>query len=153
MRSVAREKYRPDLEPHAATAEERLHAFVRSFLLHIFGEGQPAWHGKLWSHEMIEPTRALDELVETEIRPNAEQLESIVRALLGDRATREQVRLCATSIVRQCLFYHHARAVIVRLYPEQRFGARDIARLSDHIKQFSLGALKQIVLAQRGEAQ
>jgi AcrR family transcriptional regulator len=60
----AREKYRPDLEPHAAIAEERLHAFVRSFLLHIFGEGQPAWHGKLWSHEMIEPTRALDDLVE-----------------------------------------------------------------------------------------
>ena len=72
----------------------------------------------------------------TEIRPNAEQLESIVRALLGDCASREQARLCATSIVSQCLFYHHARAVIVRLYPEQRFGARDIARLADISRSF-----------------
>lgn len=115
----ADEKYPPDLGLRAhATAEERLHMFITSFLLHIFDEGQPAWHSKLWSREMIEPTRALDALVEAAIRLNAEQLESIVRALLGDRATREQVRLCATSIVSQCVFYHHARPVIVRLYPE-----------------------------------
>jgi hypothetical protein len=67
---------------------------------------------------MIEPTRALDALVEAAIRLNAEQLESIVRALRGDRATREQVHLCATSSVSQCVFYYNARPVIVRLYPE-----------------------------------
>jgi len=147
------EKYPPDLGLRAnATAEERLHMFITSFLLHIFDEGQPAWHSKLWSREMIESTRALDALVEAAIRPNAEQLESIVRALLGNRATREQVRLCATSIVSQCVFYHHARPVIVRLYPEQRFGAQDIERLADHITQFSLGALKQLAREQKGEA-
>jgi AcrR family transcriptional regulator len=151
--SCADEKYPSDLGLQTdATAEERLHAFVRSFLLHIFDEGQPAWHGKLWSREMIEPTRALDALVETPIRPSAERLEAIVRALLGGRATHEQVRLCATSIVSQCLFYHHARPVIVRLYPEQRFGAQSIERLADHITRFSLGALKQIAQEQKGPA-
>src|SRR6058998_1205603 len=45
----ADEKYPPDLGLRAdATAEERLHTFVKSFLLHIFDEGQPAWHSKLW---------------------------------------------------------------------------------------------------------
>jgi hypothetical protein len=102
---------------------------------------------------MIEPTRALDALVEAAICPNAEQLESIVRVLLGDGATREQVRLCATSIVSQCVFYRHARPVIVQLYPEQRFEAQDIEPLANHLTQCSLGALKQLAREQKGKAQ
>jgi hypothetical protein len=43
----------------------------------------------------------------------------------------------------QCVYYHHARRVIVRLYPEQKYGA-DIDRLVMHITHFSLSALKEL---------
>lgn len=141
----ALEKYPLDLglKSHA-TAEQQLHAFVRSFLLRIFDVGRPAWHGKLMSREMIEPTPALDALVEEEIRPNAERLQAIVSALLGRHVTQELLRLCTMSIVSQCVFYHHARPVINRLNPEMKYGPKEIDRLADHITQFSLAALKHL---------
>jgi len=146
------EKYPPDLGlQQDATAAERLHAFVHSFLLRIFDKGRLAWYGKLLSHEMIAPTAALDALVETEIRPSAEQLQSIVRELLGGRRiSAEQVRLCAMSIVSQCLHYHHARPVILRLFPQQRYEIKDIERLADHITRFSLAALSRLAEEKKG---
>src|SRR6476620_10595716 len=58
--------YPPDmgLEPGvAASPERRLHAFVRSLLYRLLGEGPHAWHGRLMLWEMIEPTGALDGLL------------------------------------------------------------------------------------------
>jgi AcrR family transcriptional regulator len=139
------EKYPPDLGlSDTATAEQRLHAFIRSFLWRIFGEGQPSWHGKLMLREMVEPTQALDALVEEEIRPLAEQLETSVRELLGHPGSHDQVRLCAMSIASQCVFYHHCQPVLVRLYPAQHYRTQDIERLADHITHFSLGALRHL---------
>lgn len=136
-------KYPPDLQAGAgATAEQQLHAFIEAFVRRIFDDGQPAWHGKLISREMIEPTPALDVLVEEEIRPQAEQLTAIVRALLGPGASEEQVRLSMMSIVGQCVFYHHARPLLSRLFPAQQYTSGDIARLTEHITRFSLGALR-----------
>jgi hypothetical protein len=44
----------------------------------------------------------------------------------------------------QCVYYHHARRVIARLYPEQKYSAADIDRLVMHITDFSLSALKKL---------
>ena len=109
----------------------------------ILDEGRPSWHGKLIAREIIEPTDALDKLVDEVIRPLHEMLFSIVRDLLGD-AGEAQVFLCAESILAQCLFYRHSRAVIGRLRPEQGYSADEIGRLADHIAGFSLAALTEI---------
>ncbi len=123
--------------------EEKLKVFARSFLLRIFDDGRPAWHGKLMSREMIEPTTALDALVENNIRPIANQLESLVGEYLGLGASKQLIILCARSIVAQCVFYHHARPVISRLYPNQQYNLEEVEQLADHITRFSLGALKE----------
>jgi TetR/AcrR family transcriptional regulator, regulator of cefoperazone and chloramphenicol sensitivity len=128
------------LKPNA-TVEDRLRAFIQSFLLRIFEEGPQAWHGKLMLREMIKPTAALDALVDAEIRPMAGRLQAIVRDLLGKKAKPAEVRLSAMSIVSQILFYHHCRPVIIRMFPDLKFGPREIERLAEHITEFSLAAL------------
>ncbi|MBI3848624.1 MAG: CerR family C-terminal domain-containing protein [Planctomycetes bacterium] len=140
------EKYPLDLGLRRdATPEDRLRAFVRSFLLRIFDEGQPAWHGKLMSREMIEPTAALDRIVDEVIRPRFEQLQSIVRDLAPPgRLSAEQVRTCASSIVGQCLHYHHAQAVIARLQPRLEYRPKEIERLAEHVTAFSLGGIERL---------
>jgi len=141
----AMEKYPPEQGlADTAPAAERLEAFIRSFLLRIFDVGSLAWHGKLIAHEMIEPTQALDALVETDIRPRAIQLTAIVRALVRPEVSEAQVYLCAMSIVGQCMFYHHARPLITRLNPAQRFTPADVEALAQHITQFSLSALRHL---------
>jgi AcrR family transcriptional regulator len=142
----ALEKY-PLLLDVAADAppEKRLRAFVQSLLLRIFDKGPTAWHGKLMSREMIEPSAALDSLVEERMRPMAGQLWQIVADILKCPLNHERVRLCGFSVVSQCVFYHHCRPVVSRLFPnEESLDAAGIERLADHITRFSLAAMKYL---------
>ncbi|HLY72930.1 MAG TPA: CerR family C-terminal domain-containing protein, partial [Planctomycetota bacterium] len=66
-----------------ASPEEQLHAFVRAFLLRILDKGHQAVHGKMMAREMIEPTAALDRIVEQMIRPLYGRLCAILKALAG----------------------------------------------------------------------
>jgi AcrR family transcriptional regulator len=145
------EKYpsQVDLNPDA-TAEQQLRVYVQSMIHRVFDAGRPGWHSKIIAREMVEPTRALDTLLEDVARPLHRQLASIVRRLLGSAATDENVRLGALSVMGQCVYYHHARTVLKRLYPKQMYGAEDIARLVDHITEFSLAGLQE--LARRKQA-
>jgi AcrR family transcriptional regulator len=127
-----------------ATPEEKLRAFVHSFLLRIFDEGPIAWFGKMMSREMVEPTRALDLLLRERLRPMVGQLRGIVSEILSCPAGDEKVRLCIFSIVSQCVFYHHCRTMILRLFPEQKLNAAEAERLADHITRFSLAAMKHL---------
>jgi AcrR family transcriptional regulator len=142
--SRALEKYPPLLGVAAdAPPEKKLRAFVQSLLLRIFDKGPTAWHGRIMLREMIEPTAALDSIVEERVRPMAGQLWQIVAEILGCPVADERVRLCGFSVVSQCVFYHHCRPIVSRLFPKQETpDAAGIERLADHITKFSLAAMK-----------
>jgi TetR/AcrR family transcriptional regulator, regulator of cefoperazone and chloramphenicol sensitivity len=127
----------------SASPEQRLRAYVRSFMLRGLGEGSPTWLGKLMDREMAEHTHALDMLIQEAFRPLFELLMSIVRELLGPRAQPAQVRLCSDSIIAQCLHYDHARPVLVRFDPELQFDLA-IERWANHTAEFSLAALSAL---------
>lgn len=139
-------KYPPLLDvSEEAAPEKKLHAFVLSFLLRIFDKGPDSWHGRIVTREMIEPTGALDSLVKERLRPMADLIWGIVADVLKCPRTDERVQLCAFSVVSQCVFYHHCRPVVSRLFPhhvpQDRAG---IERLAEHITRFSLTAMKQM---------
>jgi AcrR family transcriptional regulator len=139
------EKYPPLLGVSAdAPPEDRLRAFVRSFLLRLFDSGPVTRFGRMMSHELVEPTDALDLLLKERIRPMADLLRGMVGEILGRPATDEQVRLCLFSVVSQCVFFHHCRTMISRLFPEQRLDAQAVDALAEHIARFSLAALKHL---------
>lgn len=144
-------KYPPmeGVEPNA-TAERRLHAFVRSFLLRVFDRGQPAWHGKLMAREIAEPTAAFDAVVEQSVRPMFSLLTAITAELLGTAADPTTVRLCSSSVVGQVLHYHYGRSVIGRLYPDVAWTPEEIDRLADHITRFSAAAMRAFACGEGG---
>jgi hypothetical protein len=94
------------------------------------------------AREMSEPTAALDLVVRDHIRPLSQRLFGIVRDILGDGASEECVMQSAMSIVGQCVFYRHAEMVIAKIAPAQKHTPQAIARLADHITQFSLAGLE-----------
>jgi hypothetical protein len=100
------------------------------------------------SREMVDPTAALDSIITDKIRPMAEQLRGLVAEILRRPPTDETVRLCSFSIVSQCVFYHHCRPVLTRLYPQQPpLDTLGAARLAEHITRFSLAALQHLPVA------
>jgi AcrR family transcriptional regulator len=139
------EKYPPLLGVAPdAPPEDRLRAFIQSFLLRIFDGSSTAWFGKMMSREMVEPTEALDLLVKERMQPMADLLRGMVAEVLGCPPDAENVRLCCFSIVSQCVFYHHCRTMISRLFPEQRLDASAVQQLAGHIAGFSLAAMKHL---------
>jgi AcrR family transcriptional regulator len=142
---ISLNKYSPTLNLRTdASPEERLHTFVRSFLFSMLDQGQPSWHETLVTREMHNPTKVLDSMVETTIKPRNKLLFTIVRDLLGKSAPDDLTRQCCFSIIGQCLHYRYAQPVICRLNPKQKFDADSITRLADHITRFSLCALQQL---------
>lgn len=128
--------------PPSAPPEQRLHAFVRSWLFRMLGKGMPAWHGKLMAREMSEPTAGFDTILAESIRPLSNRLSGLVGELLGPGVPERTVRDCALSVAGQCCFYRHAHEMIKRLFPEHSQGTDEIEHLSDHITRFSLAAIK-----------
>jgi AcrR family transcriptional regulator len=138
-------RYPPDEGVQAgAKAPERLRAFVRSLLLRLRGEGVPTWQARLLAHETIDPSPALDLLVEETIRPLFKRLCGIVGELLGPRADPDRVILAARSVVAQCVFYHTSRPIIARLTPGDSETPERLERVAAHIAEFSLGALSAL---------
>lgn len=127
-----------------ATAEQRLDAYVRSFLRRLTNEGRPAWHGLLMIREIAEPTEALDELVEQSFKPLYDRLTAIIVDVLGPHASPERIRFCASSIVGQCMHFQVSREVLRRLNPDLRYDTEGLDAIARHVVRFSLGALKSL---------
>lgn len=135
----------PDADGSAAPerAEERLRRFVRTFLLRILDEGKPSWFGKLMAREIVEPSGALDRVIERAIRPLHRTLGELVGEILGQGAAPEEIRRHVFSILGQCLFYRHGRHVIAKLYPDVRLDSGEIERIAGHIFSVAISAMRR----------
>jgi TetR/AcrR family transcriptional regulator, regulator of cefoperazone and chloramphenicol sensitivity len=125
-----------------ATPEEKLQAYVRSFLLRTSSDERNLGFGTLVMREMVEPTSALDMLVDEGIRSLVGQLVALVRPLLGASAEEELILACSRSILSQCIFFLFSRSVISRMSPEDYSGFNDVDKISAQIMAFSMSALR-----------
>lgn len=151
VRRLAYERYPTTYGLNAgATPEERLHAYVRSFLLRTIGAESVPGFGVLMMREMVEPTSALDMIVDEGIRSLFDQLVAIVRLIMGEETAGDLVLACARSTMSQCVFYLFGRSVISRMAPERKFDPADIEKISAQITTFTLHALKGMVADKAG---
>jgi hypothetical protein len=91
---------------------------------------------------MLEPSGALDSLVEKCIRPDCLELQSILRELTGSRLPEDRVFLLSSSVVAQCLFFLQNRPIIERLSPLYATQPPSVEELVEHIHSFSLAAIR-----------
>lgn len=129
--------------------EQRLTFFIENFLNKLLDDSHLGFHSKLITREITEPTRALDEIIETAIVPTCALLEEIIRQILGLQANAASVHRCVLSILGQCLMYKHSRSVIDRLYPHLIADQSAIRDTAGHIAQFSIFALSQLAEQQK----
>lgn len=123
------------------SAEERLHAFVHSFLNRLLRSDEPESLMRLMMREMIEPTGALDRLVESVQRPLFLRLRAIVNELAGAEVAPDVVTACSQAVVAQCIFYRHAAHVITRMGHKVPGTEAEIAALARQITTFALGGI------------
>lgn len=151
-KSIAFEQYPLDKEfAKNDRPELRLRAFIRFFFSCILDQGPASLFGRLVSREYVEPTFALDMLVENTMRPTFVLLSEVVAELLGKKATEMNIRMCCASVVSQCLFYLFARHALSRLFPNEQFPGDYLETVIDHVTRFSLAAIKDFRNSVKGE--
>ena len=124
------------------SSEDRLRHFIDRMVRRLLNPNRPKWHHAIMSREMLEPTGALDQLVERGIRPDCLELEAIVRDLTGGKLSRDRMFLLGFSVVAQCLFFLQNRPIIERLHPEYVTNPPAVEELVNHIYAFSLAAIR-----------
>ncbi len=135
---------RLDPVPSGRTPEARLRAFVLGLLEKIYGEDRPAWPVRLMTHELAQPTPALDWVVEQVMRPKHDAIRALVAGVIGRPVDDRQTRLCAQSIMGQIIVYAHGREVLKRLWPDLKFTPETLEEIAGHIASFSYAALKSL---------
>jgi AcrR family transcriptional regulator len=129
-----------------ASPEEKLQAFIHSFLRCILDEGVSAWYGKLMVRKITDPIGCPGPGAASSMRPLYSYLADILCELLGeekaaDGKESDAVFLCVMSVVGQCLHHFTGRRVIEILCPKS-FDPTDIAGIADHVMLFSLGGIQ-----------
>jgi TetR/AcrR family transcriptional regulator, regulator of cefoperazone and chloramphenicol sensitivity len=140
------ETSKTDLVPEdlRLSPEDRLRAYVRSFLGRLLANRSENWMDRILGREMTDPSPALDLIIERGIKPNAERLGALVAELLGRPFPDDVVWRCALSIQAQCLFYYTSRPVFSRMSRGLKFTPEVIEGLASHIAEFSLAGINHI---------
>jgi AcrR family transcriptional regulator len=124
------------------TSEQKLRAFIRVFLQRL-GQVRDPWIHQMMTHEMAEPTDALDEVVRQVIVPRIDYMRDLVADILSVPAEDERVLRCVLSVQSQ---FHAAMAnpVSKRLVPGFTGDAEAIERLAQHIADFSIAGIRAL---------
>ena len=119
----------------------KLADFIHTFFRRVLTGPDDTWHTRLVMREILNPSEACAEIAQSNIRPQFEILQSILRELLRDDTSDEELHLMAFSIVGQCLFYHVANPIIRNLINESEYAGYDVDKLAAHVTEFSLSAI------------
>jgi len=140
--------------PAEAPAAERLRVYIQAALEEILGfkgeTGASADLSAIYLAEMAHPTEILDQIVALHIKPNNDELLSIVADLLELDRKAPLVTDAAASISGQILRYFLARPLISRLNPGQQPPEERVDELVERVWCFSLGGIQALQSLAKG---
>jgi len=127
-----------------ARPEERLRGQVEALLHRMADENNREF--LIVHRELANPTGLLEEVMRKDIRPLRDKMETLIRELLGPRASDMQVRFCAIGVVSQCI----SPMLISRMQKKRPKDKEDSPRIDDidsyanHVVRFSLAGIRAI---------
>ncbi len=123
---------------------QRLKAELRRHLHVMFSPNRAPWQAMMFFREMLEPTEIFDSLVEEQMRPYQQLIESLVRDVLGSQTEERVVRFSAFAALSLCGAFHSSRKYIEKLYPDERFDGENSDELAELITTFVIGGVRAL---------
>jgi TetR/AcrR family transcriptional regulator, regulator of cefoperazone and chloramphenicol sensitivity len=123
--------------------EERLRTYIHLTLHHLLDPRQESWMEKLVARETIDPTPAIDLIIQKGIKPTTERNGRMMAELLGTSLDDPRVWRCFLSVQGQCLFYKMSMPISLRMAPPGfQYTPELIDALAEHVYQFSLAGIR-----------
>ncbi len=126
-----------------APVSERLHGHLRALLRRMTDNGRLGRFHRLHAMEMANPTGFIDAVIKEIRQPHREHISSVLRELLGTKASQADVELCELSVIGQCLAARHGRG-LSSPRPDAPLTEHEVEELADHITRFSLAGIETI---------
>lgn len=120
-------------------AHEQLHALLEGFLRRLLASGRTP-HARIMARELVEPTPALREVVETAFRPLHDRIRGLLRTLRPDLPGGD-LDLHTISVIGQCVVYRHARPALDLIHGPDALGEAEVPRIARHVARQVLGGL------------
>ncbi len=130
--------------------EERLQRRIHTILDRFIGE-RPSPLGRILAHEVMNPTRNIESLLEDTMRPEVERIRGLLGEIAGPDLAEEELTHAALGILGQCVLYLYARPAIQRISPALAQGAETCRFLANRITEFSLGGIERLRRASVGQ--
>jgi TetR/AcrR family transcriptional regulator, regulator of cefoperazone and chloramphenicol sensitivity len=142
------EKHSPDGGvPFDASVEERFHGRVLALMKRI--ADSESYEFEIVNKELANPSGLLAEVLKKSIEPLRHGFTAIIRELLGEKATDQEVQLCQMSVRTQCMnpMMREWRRKAIHLTPNDHSSSRldvDVEALAKHITDFSLAGIRDV---------
>lgn len=131
----------PERSPSQSPAD-MLREFIRVLLTRMTMVDTAPWESRLMLREMLEPTKACEEIAQEHLRPEFEVLVSVLDDLTPEGTPQHKLKQLGFSVVGQCLFYRVGRRVVDSLIePDMKDGHFTIEELTRHISDTVLAAV------------
>lgn len=118
--------------------------FVQTFLQRLLSNDTASWRMRLILREVMEPSRACEEMVQESFRPFFDVLLGIIRELVPADTPPHRVHQFGLSIISQCVFYLAQRRVVeMMIDPDELKAHFQPESLAEHIVSFSVPGLRQ----------
>ena len=130
----------PDESESSHSSREKLYEFVH-VMLQRFLTPVKEEAAMLMARELASPSKALDKWVSHLVEPIRNKLDDLLIQLMPGK-TYEERHLVGFSIMGQCLFYRHDRAVIERLAGSKWLKTLTAKKLARHSTDFSLAGMR-----------
>lgn len=121
--------------PTDAKPTERLHGMILSIMRRVSDPENRVF--EIINKERANPSGILTETISKSIMPIRNGIESIVRELLGEKASGQDVQLCRISIMSQCF----AKRRKIMKSEEYSLDKMDIGEMADHVTRFSIDGI------------
>ena len=124
------------------SAEDRLRIYISIFIGRLLADRRGAVH-RLVTREMMDPTPALDTIVEQGVRPRMEYLSEVIADLIGCDSTDSRVGRSVASVWTQSAAYV-ANPIAERLGGPIAPTSSDVDAIARHITDFSIAGIRAI---------
>jgi TetR/AcrR family transcriptional regulator, regulator of cefoperazone and chloramphenicol sensitivity len=122
----------------------RLQLELRRYLNVMFARDQSPWQAMMFYREMLEPTEVFETLVTERMAPYHENVELLLRDVIGPQADGHLVRFSALAALFLCSSFQSTQNFIRRIYPDDHFDAETNHELADLIASFVVGGLRAL---------
>lgn len=145
MHAYKNTKYpEPDPSDFNRTPEEQLRTHVHFLVKHFTEQGPRGQFTRLYLRELLNPTGLIQNVWHETVEPRRQILQGIIRRIVGQDATEEEVLFCELNVISQCRVLLTVRQVDLEYLLGQPLTPELAERFADHITQFSLSGIKAI---------